>query len=161
MKSSRWPNGLIKIKFLLNFDKRDTEICNSRVLYTNLTIGCGNKVMEVVTVKFLGVENCDNLAWRKRVNMPSDLLRHVLPRCSVIPHNRRVQLTCIFPFHYVSQSHRLRETQQTRRYSPYKKWYNLMVVPAKHLLHVKLRSSFISSKAGYCWKGGTWCTLQI
>jgi hypothetical protein len=28
--------------------------------------------------------------------------------------------------------------------------YNLMVVPAKHQLHVKQRSSFISSKAGYC-----------
>jgi hypothetical protein len=107
--------------------------------------------MEVVTFKFLGVENCDNLAWRKLVNMPSDLLCRVLPRCLVIPHdNRRVQLTCIFPFHYVSQSHRLRETQQTRRYSAYKKCYNLMVVPAKHVLHVKPRSSFISSKAGYC-----------
>jgi len=44
------------MKLSLNFDKRDTETCNSRVLYTNLTLGCGNKVRGVARAKFLGVE---------------------------------------------------------------------------------------------------------
>ena len=33
MKSSRCPNGLMKIQFPLNFDKRNTEICNSSGIY--------------------------------------------------------------------------------------------------------------------------------
>ena len=142
IKSSRWPSGLIKTKLSLDFDKRDSEICNS-ILYANLTVGCGNKVMVVVRAKFLGVDICDNVAWRKRVNIPPDLLHH-MPLGLVVTHNTRIVNPSYFPHHYVSQSHRLRETQQTTRsYSPYKNdIINLLVVLVKHLLHVKLRSSF-------------------
>jgi hypothetical protein len=88
---------------------KDTEICNSRALYTNLKIGCGNKGMGVVRAKFLGVEISDTLAWRKRINIPLgveisdalawrkriniplDLLRHVVMRGLVFTHNRLVQ----------------------------------------------------------------------
>jgi len=87
MKSSRCPNGLIKIQFPFNFDKRDAEVCNSRVSTMNLTIGCGNKFMGVVRAKSLGVEICDNLAWRKRVNIPPDSQRLVVPRGLDITHD--------------------------------------------------------------------------
>jgi hypothetical protein len=123
MKSSRWPSGLIKIQLPLNLNKRDTEICNSGVLSTNLTIGCGNKVMGVVRTKFRGVEICENLACWKRVNIPRDLLRHV-PRGLVITHDRRVQLTLHISGRLCPTKSPFEGNNRQRRHSPYKKWCN-------------------------------------